>query len=86
MWRLKSSLNYFLPFLHFWEKAVCFKGVSLDQRREGRGGAGKRRRKKGKGVREGKERGSQETGWKETICSNFLFKRRKNQRQSKLMH
>lgn len=46
----------------------------------------RRRRKMGKGVREGKERGSQKTGWKETSCSNFLFKRRKSQRQSKIMH
>ena len=46
-------IKLFSPFLHFWEKAVCFKGVSLDQRRDGRGGAGKGRRKKGKGVRKG---------------------------------
>lgn len=53
MWRLKSSLNYFLPFLYFWEKAVCFKGVSLDQRREGRGGCRKEEKEKGKGGEEG---------------------------------
>lgn len=59
--------------------------VRSEERRK-RGVQERRRSKKGKRVRKGKERGSRETGWRETICSNFPFKIRKSQRQSKLMH
>lgn len=45
--------------------------------RRKRGVQERRRSKKGKRVRKGKERGSRETGWRETICSNFPFKIRK---------
>lgn len=84
--KIEIIIKLFSPFFVLWEKAVCFKEVSLDPEERKREGAGRRRRKMGKGVRREGKRGSQKTGWKETSCSNFLFKRRKSQRQSKIMH
>ena len=61
-------------------QCYAYHGVLEEEKQKGKGG-----------LRKGKERGSRETGWRETgwrekICSNFPFKRRKSQRQSKLMH
>lgn len=56
---IEIIIKLFSPFFVLWEKSVCFIGVSLDQRKEGRGvcrkgGEAKRERGFEEGERERK--------------------------------
>ena len=49
---IEIIIKLFSPFFVLWEKSVCFIGVSLDQRKEGRGVCRKGEAKRDRGFEE----------------------------------